>query len=671
MYSHTLTRQALDRHSQIIVGRSREQLILRDHLASAVVGRGSLVLIAGESGIGKTTLAQSLAQEAEQRALVLTGCCYDLSANPPYGVWLDLFSSYPNSGDLPALPDSLSHPSAMDRVASQEAFFADVHGTIVEIASQTPLVLVLEDLHWSDPASLELLRYLARQLSGASVLVIVTYRPQELGRRHPLYQLLPALVREAPTERLNLRRLGDDELRMLLGPRYQLTQADEQRLASYLHDHAEGNPFFIGELLRVLEEENVLSRTGEGWSLGQFTRVPVPSLLRQVVDGRLERFGEETRELLEVAAVIGQEAPIELWRAVSGAEDEVLLRAIERATEAHLLEETAHGDGLRFTHALVREALYEGIVLPRRRVWHRRTGEALAASPMVDIEAVAYHFHESRHEQATDWLMRAGERAEQLYAWRTAAEHFEMVLRLLDDRFPQERGWLSYRIGVLLRYADPRRGIVYLEEADSTARELRDEHLAACAAADRGLLRCLTGDARRGLDEMQAAVSALTRLRSTDVSHCWRDESERRGPVPGPAIERIRRGALNAIGQTVDLNAHHGPLALWLAWVGRYAEALTIGERCVAELANRPDGPGPLLESYGDALAGLGHANAALGRPGDALGLFERARQAYGSLNHHFKVGNTAIYELFEAVLPYEADQVKKREWLAAQAEYG
>src|SRR5262249_21668389 len=205
-----------------------------------------------------------------------------------------------------------------------------------------------------------------------------------LTRLHPFYRQRPALVREAGGLRLDLRRLDGDALGDLVAGRFALPPADTARLVAYLERHAEGNPFFATELLRALQEELRLRPTGEGWSLAALDRVVMPSLLRQVIDGRVARLGEETRQPLAIAAVIGQEVALDLWAAVAGLGDEELLAIVEQAVEAHLLEAAPDGTRVRFVHALTREALYEGVLPPRRRLWHRQVEEVLAAGANPD-----------------------------------------------------------------------------------------------------------------------------------------------------------------------------------------------------------------------------------------------------------------------------------------------
>lgn len=325
---------------------------------------------------------------------------------------------------MPPLPDSLKDDKSLSELDGQNALFAEARDFFVAVTQNRPLLLVLEDLHWADQASLDLLRYLSRQIANLRLLAIVTYRDDEITRRHPLYQLLPILVREAQAQRIDLHRLELESIRELVRSRYQLNADDEQRLALYLRDHAEGNPFYLGELLGALEEEKLLKQTTEGWNLADPNQVHVPPLVRQVVDQRIEKLGPELRSLLEVAVIIGQVVPFDLCHVVSDTSEEDLAATVERAIEAHILEETAGGLRLRFTHALVREALYEGLVLPRRRAHHRRIGEALADFPKPDPDAIAHHFQQASDKRAREWLIRAGERAQRSYAWSAAVERF-------------------------------------------------------------------------------------------------------------------------------------------------------------------------------------------------------------------------------------------------------
>jgi predicted ATPase len=427
---------------RLLVGRAHEQALLRQHLAAARAGRGSLVLIGGEAGIGKTALTETLGREATAGgALALVGRAYDLTAMPPYGPWLELFDRAPVPDGFPPFAAFLQGDAA-----SQEALFLRLRGYLAALTERGPALLVLDDVHWADPASLDLLRFLARDLATLPLLGLVAYRTDELGRHHPLYRLLPLVVREARATRLDLRPLDDAAVGALVTARYRLPDADGARLVAHLQDRAEGNPFYLGELLHDLEEEGLLRPSAPGWALGELGHVRVPPFVRQVIDGRLGRLGEEARHLLATAAVIGQEVPLALWGTVSEVADEALLALLERAVEMRLLEAAGDGAGVRFAHALIREALYDGLLPPRRRAWHRRVGECLAETPVPEPDAVAYHFRQAGDRRAAAWLVKAGERAQRAYAWLTAADHYEAALTFLEvgGGHAQERGWLLY-----------------------------------------------------------------------------------------------------------------------------------------------------------------------------------------------------------------------------------
>ncbi|HET8629042.1 MAG TPA: AAA family ATPase, partial [Thermomicrobiales bacterium] len=395
-----------------LVGRERERALLRERLAAALAGQGGLVLIGGEAGIGKTSLAAALAAEARERgALALAGRCYDLAETPPYGPWLDAFARYPRDPALPPLPDPLAERGRLGPVAGRDALFGQVADFLAAAAAARPLVFLLDDLHWADPASLDLLRVVARDLGDLPLLLLATYRSDELPDRHPLAATLPRLVREAGALRVDLRPLDDGAVHALVAARYALTEPDLARVVAYLQRRAEGNPFYLGELLRALVEEATLRPAGAGWALGDLGAAGVPPLLRQVIAERVAHLGGEAPRLLALAAVIGQEVPLELWRAVAEVDEGALLDVVERAAEAHLLAPAPDGASARFAHALAREALYGGVLSPRRRLWHRQVAEALLALPAPDPDAVAYHFQRAGDPRAVDWLVLAGERA--------------------------------------------------------------------------------------------------------------------------------------------------------------------------------------------------------------------------------------------------------------------
>jgi DNA-binding CsgD family transcriptional regulator len=291
-----------------LIGRERERVFLHEELNRAIAGHGRLVLLSGEAGIGKTSLARDTVRAATNaNVTLLTGHCYDLSSTPPYGPWLDLALGYGRQPDSPPLPAAFAG-GQLDEIGSQAALFAETLAFLTALCKQAPVLVLLEDLHWADGPSLELLRFLAARSGLLPVLFLVTYRVDELTRKHPLYQQLPGLIRAGVGLRLDLKRLDAAALGNLIRVHHRLTPEDEERLCAYLERHSEGNPFFAVELMRALEEDGLLTEDGAGvCTLGTLDRVVLPSLLSQVIDVRLARLGETTRKPLSIAAATALE----------------------------------------------------------------------------------------------------------------------------------------------------------------------------------------------------------------------------------------------------------------------------------------------------------------------------------------------------------------------------
>jgi DNA-binding CsgD family transcriptional regulator len=631
-----------------LAGRQNELVQLRDHLDRLLAGRGGVVLIGGATGIGKTTLVEALRHESMSGACVLVGGCYDLTETPPFGPWLEAAEGLPESTpEGAALRHVLAQPDSMGRGANQGVLFSAVRDCLASIASGRPLLVILEDLHWADPASVDLFRRLGRLASTLPALLVATYRTEEVIRQHSLYATLPLLVREAQAARIELRPLDDETVSQLVTSRYPLPPADHTRLVAYLQARAEGNPFFVQELLRALEAEGLLARAAssaeaqaEAWRLDALGGTTLPKLVLQVLDRRLDRVARRDRQLLALAAVIGQEVPLALWSQLGRIEQEVLLDVVDRAVAAQILVTPRDGTSIRFAHALVREALYEGVLPPRRRVWHRRVGEVLLAQQSADPDAVAYHFRQAGDARAGEWLVRAAERAQGAYAWLTAAERYEAALAQLegDDAVAGERARLLLVLAQLRRYTAPEWGIAHLSEAERLARVAGDAALAAAAQFDRGHLRCMARDFEAGLADMKAGLAGLEALSPT---------------------ERARVPSLAVLGARPDDREHYhrGVLVLFFSVLGRLAEARASIEASGQQVAG----------TTARELLGRGWLHAALGEPDLARQAFADARLAYGV--QHWEVGTTFFYELDLVVLRYQTEQLAERWRLADQAE--
>lgn len=594
-----------------LVGREHERSLLRDGLADALARQGRLILISGEAGIGKTALAVTLCREAEEQdALVLIGRCDGPTATSPYGLWIDLFARVQlASPSPPPLPAAFAERGTVGRVPSPALLARQVEGFLASLLAVQPVVLMLDDLHWADPASLELLRMLVHSPS-LPALIIGIYRSDEVRHGSPLAAMLPALVRDTGADRLDLRPLTDADVRALIAGRYRLADADMTRLVAYLRAHGEGNPLFLIELLRTLEAEGALHPFGDGWVLADLAAVGVPPLLRQMVERRMEPLGDETRRLLGIAAAIGNTVPLALWAQVGETDERTLLDVAERAVGARLMDELSDGSGVRFVHALIRDAIDACTSPLRRRAWHRTIAEALAAAD-GDPDAVAAHFSRAGDPRAAIWLYHAGMRATRLVASATAVAHYEAALTALAAA------------------SDNHGGIATELENAALAEHIR------CALGDE---RCRLRAYRRGVAEMEGALTTLAAL-----------------PAQARASAEAMFGIRAPHARTFD---GRSLLGQWLAATGDFARAVMVNESVMA------DGT-----SAGIAYTGLMLAHAGLGHREAAIDVYRRGRDAYLADGRFLWAAVITMHAVIWINLPYAADAPSARRALADQAE--
>ena len=310
-------------------------------------------------------------------------------------------------------------------------------------------MLLLEDLHWSDRGTLDLLNHLGRNLEGARLLVVGTYRDVEVDRSHPLSAALAELRRSTNFSRVTLRGLGVDDVAKMLSAI--AGREVPRQVADQVHRQTEGNPLFVQEVVRYLVEEGVLKREegGQASHTDSSLAMQIPEGLRDVIGKRLSRLSPETNRVLSVAAVIGREFRLDVLQDVAGVTEEELYAALEEASGRGVIEERrqAGAIGYRFTHAFLRQTLYEEIFTPRRIRTHQQVARAMEAryASRVDEHAaeLAEHFAQSTDPEDLGKAVHYGElaakRAMSVFAYAEAAGQLEAALQAQELLDPDDK----------------------------------------------------------------------------------------------------------------------------------------------------------------------------------------------------------------------------------------
>jgi predicted ATPase/DNA-binding CsgD family transcriptional regulator len=446
---HDETYQRLVHLHVLSVDRAGALQALRGRLMAATRGQGALVLIRGPPGIGKTSLALACTDQARSLGAVFaTAHCYERATAPAYAPWHELLRQLDGMAgmDLDALPEPFGSAPPAGTAYRLGQIICESLG---QAAAERPVVLLLDDLHWADQDTLDLLDLVTRCLSDLQLLVIVTYRSEQVHRRHPLYDFLPTLQRDRPVETIRLAPLSPSGTARLVEARH---GACSPELATYLHERSEGNPLFLVELLSDLFERNVLAQGSAGrWSPPRGD-VPLPTAIQQIIAQRVDRLGADVGVLLEVAAVIGKVWDLSVAEVVLDWPEDRLLRALEDVLAVRLVLSAAEsGDRYQFAHGLIREVLYNRPLARRRNHLHARIGRTLEERlPSIpdggERQAeLAHHFYTAgMWDKARQYSLAAGDAARQRYANHSAAQFYEQaleaVLRSPEAQSPETGG---------------------------------------------------------------------------------------------------------------------------------------------------------------------------------------------------------------------------------------
>jgi len=482
-----------------LIGRDLEFAELKRLLHQALGGRGSMVMIGGEPGIGKTHLARVLLEEGKRRGAVgVIGHCYEMEGALPYVPFIEMLEYIarmaPREGFRHSLGDDASEvarlmpelrtlypdipPPIQLPPEQQRRFLFNAFRSYVERASRvTPVVVVFEDLHWADEPTLLLLQHFSQIISTSPVLVICTYRDVDLEATRPFAGALETLLRHKMATRLPLRRLSLGGVRGMLAAL--AGQSPPAPLVNAIFEETDGNPFFVEEVFRYLAEEGKLFDESGRWLPGlRVASLQVPASVRLVLGRRMHRLSKDAQRVLTTAAVIGRSFSLLLLEELENKHPDTVIEAIEEAERAHLVlpEPTRRDARYRFVHELVRQTLAESLSLPRRQRLHIQIADAIervsSENPEAQASSLAHHLYQAGaladRERATGCLLMAAKQARSAFAHEEALGHLDRAISLWE-------GETSLRIAELTYdRANTLRNMGRTDEAVSSYREAID-----------------------------------------------------------------------------------------------------------------------------------------------------------------------------------------------------
>ncbi len=613
----------------VLIGRAADLTALHVLVDQAKRGEGQVALISGEAGIGKSRLvAEAKAYAANQGFLLLQGNCFQADRAFPYAPFLDLLCSCfsgsspqtrhhdlaPFAQELsqflpdvtPLIPEStpLLVPSAADPQQEKRRLFVLLLHFFTQQTTHQPLLFIVEDLHWSDDTSLELLLYLARGCRHLPILFVLTYRSDEVSPE--LRHCLAEFDREHLAQDFSLKRLARADVDAMLQAIFAMHQAAHTGLVESMYLLTEGNPFFVEEVLKSLIATGEIASKDGVWErtllFGTHTRSPsIPRSVQDVVYQRTKQLSTPARQVLTLAAVAGRRFDLTILRQVMHADESHMLVLMKELVAAQFVTEEA-ADQFSFRHALTRQAVYSELLAGERRTLHRTIAETIEQrafpSSILDAQLVdlAYHFYEGGiWSKAFEYGQRAGERALILYAPRAAIEHFTRALGALKHL-------ASTPPATLLRA----RGQAY--ETIGAFEQARSDYEHALSIAQQN---------QDGIMEWQCLLDIGFLWAGRDYAqagHWFRRSLDRAQVLADP---KLHARSLNRIGN-------------WLVNTGRAADSLQTHQEALAMFEALQDSQG-----MAETIDLLGMANGIYGDMVNAVEQYERAIALLRALSDH------------------------------------
>jgi len=430
-----------------LIGREREWSRLVAALDEVSAGAGRAVLLAGEPGAGKTRLAQESLLALRDRGYVIgAGSCLETRQAVPYFPFLDVLPRLVAAhhrlrpglaGTWPYLDRLLSGGAAGPELAQaeEERVRRDVGAFVASLSRAAPVAILLDDLHWADASTLELLHHLTRQLRTEQVFIVAGYRDVEVRHDHPLERVIRALRRDEVAELIPVRRLEPEGTAALVAATFG-SETVSKEFSALIHGQTEGNPFFVQQVLRALVERGDVYREGEGWQRRELAVIEIPESIRSAIGERVGRLPEASRLVLSAAAVLGQRFEFADLQPMTDLGDDALEGALAAAVDSGLLR-PGPDDTYAFEHALAQQTMVAELSARRRRKLHGQAGAAIAPAAERDgsrAAEVAYHLLEADEPLgAARWSLAAGRHAEQVVALVEAEDHYRRAAAMAEE----------------------------------------------------------------------------------------------------------------------------------------------------------------------------------------------------------------------------------------------
>jgi tetratricopeptide (TPR) repeat protein len=440
----------------VVIGRTIELTTIHELIESTKSGQGQIALLSGEAGIGKSRLVMEAKTYATHSMCILQGNCFESDQSYPYAPVLDILRTFfdthalkdflQSSGSVatefiklfPELDNGLFDISVLsegDPQQEKRRLFATLAQFFMYQASKQPVLLIVEDLHWADDSSLEFLLYLSRRCTNQPILMIFTFRNDEVhaNLRHWLAQI----ARERLIQELALTRFTPNDVEAMLNAILHKRYSSHLDLLASLYTLTEGNPFFIEEILKSLIAGGELVFTDGRWVGRPANELHIPRNIQDAVQQRIVRLSEAAREILTIASVAGQRFDFTLLQRLTNHDEPQLLALMKELIAAQLvIEESA--DQFAFRHALTRQAIYSDLLARERRALHKTIAETIELNYVTTLDSylavLAYHFYKAEvWDKAFQYGLLAGEKAQALYSPRTAIEQYSQALHAAQN----------------------------------------------------------------------------------------------------------------------------------------------------------------------------------------------------------------------------------------------